>query len=375
MRFLFAKSPNKLVSKFVFRSILITIMIPNLFTRPATTWVTIVVIVLHGAVAWAMVSVDKPAPIVIKNSPKVIHLELITLDAAPQNTLSSTKALSTKAISAKPQIRANLENPSPSTVQLIALIDKVEITKTLPVSELVEPLKTKVEQKQTTPIKSAALVKEDSNVEQESDNLSSDQKLTIVESRRIMSTSKKTEETEDDLSAMIRAVTAQFNREQTVQQRAAKNQANKKLIEQEQWKLQATTEAVSQMLALAAEQAEKQVSDQVDLVEGVDKNNKEVTFSADEGSWLEAHEPITSIPALVWRSVNSGLGDVFIVILELHVDKKGYITEVQVLESSTSPIIDAIATAQVRAGQLNPLIQNGMAVAGIVPMSLVYERP
>ena len=174
---------------------------------------------------------------------------------------------------------------------------------------------------------------------------------------------------------MIRAVTAQFNRERAKQQQAAKNQANRKLIEKEQWRIQAANEEISKMLALAAEQAKKQTADKMALDDNVDKKEEETAFLANDGSWMEAHEPITSIPALVWRSINKDLGDVFIVILELHVNTEGYVTEVQVLESSTSPIIDAIATTQVRGGQLKPFIQDGAAVDAIVPMSLVYERP
>ena len=348
-------------------------MIPIFFTRPATTWVTILVIALHGAIAWAMVSVDSPPPVVIKNSPKVIHLELITLDSAPDETPSLTKPSPTE-----PMTQPIASNPAQSNTQPIVAIEKTETTKTLlnskPKPEPLESLKTQTTQiKNKTPVK--AIVKQDADVDNEPENTLSEQKLTIVESRKIVSRSDKEEETEDDLSAMIRAVTAQFNREQAIQQRAAKNQANRQLMEQEQWRIQAANEAVSKMLALAAAQAEDQNNDEIDSEDSVDKKDEETTFLANDGSWMEKQEPITSVPALIWRNINTSLGDVFIVILELHVDKEGYITEVQVLESSTSPIIDAIATTQVRAGQLNPLIHNGMAVDGIVPMSLVYERP
>ncbi len=350
-------------------------MIPIFFTRPATTWVTILVIALHGAIAWAMVSVDSPPPVIIKNSPKVIHLELITLAFAADKTPSLTKPSL-----AKPATQPIAKNPAQSHNKPIIAIEKTETAKPLPKvkTEPPEPLQTHTNQ-QTTQIKNEtsvkAILKQDADVDNEPENTLSQQKLTIVESQKIVSRSDKEEETEDDLSAMIRAVTAQFNREQDIQQRAAKRQANRQLMEQEQWRIQAANEAVSKMLALAAAQAEDQNNDEIDLEDNVNKKDEETMFSANDGSWMEKQEPITSVPALVWRNINTGLGDVFIVILELHVDKEGYITEVQVLESSTSPIIDAIATTQVRAGQLNPLIHNGMAVDGIVPMSLVYERP
>ena len=32
--------------------ILIAIMIPNLFTRPVTAWITVLVILLHGVTVW-----------------------------------------------------------------------------------------------------------------------------------------------------------------------------------------------------------------------------------------------------------------------------------------------------------------------------------
>lgn len=349
-------------------------MIPAFFTRPATTWVTILVIALHGAIAWAMVSVDSSPPVVLKNSPKVIHLELITLASAADKTPSLTKPSL-----AKPATQPIAKNPAQSHTQPIIAIEKTETAKPLPKvkTEPPEPLQTHTNQ-QTTQIKNEtsvkAILKQDADMDNEPENLLSEQKLTIVESRKVVSRTDE-EETEDDLSAMIRAVTAQFNREQAIQQRAAKSQANRQRMEQEQWRIQAANEAVSKMLALAAAQAEDQNNNEIDSEDNVDNKEEETTFLANDGSWMEKREPITSVPALVWRNIDTSLGDVFIVLLELHVDKEGHITEVQVLESSTSPILDAIATTQVRAGQLNPLIHNGMAVDGVVPMSLVYERP
>lgn len=349
-------------------------MMPNFFTRLLTACVTMLVVVLHGIIAWAMVSIDKPIPAVPKNKPSIIHLELLTLASTPAKIQSSTNNPPTV-----PQPKPLIKKPSQPNIQPTEPIKKAETTET--VSDSVEPLKTVVEQKQTTPITGTTSVEEDFEVERKSVNPSSDQKLIIAESKNIVA-SKKTvntsdtkEETEDDLSAMIRAVTAQFNREQAVQQRAAKNQANRKLMEQEQWQAQEANEAVGKMLALAAAQAEQQTTDQADLDNKGNENDVDDTFLAEDGSWMDGQEPTISVPSLVWRNINTRLGDVFIVMLELHVNKEGYITEVQLLESSGSPIIDAIATTQVRAGQLNPLKQNGIAVDAIVPMSLVYERP
>ncbi len=343
-------------------------MIPNLSTRPVTAWVTMLVVTLHGAIAWAMVSMETPAPVITKNSPKVIHLELITPSSMPKKKPSSTPSLPNEQ-----KIEPFIEIPSPSNLQQTKRIEKPETTQLLP--EVVDPLKAEAEQKHSNRIKSNTVVKQNANLENEPENPSSEQSLTIVESKKIVNRSDKEKETEDDLSAMIRAVTAQFNRERAKQQQAAKNQANRKLIEKEQWRIQAANEEISKMLTLAAEQAKKQTADKMALDDNVDKKEEETAFLANDGSWMEAHEPITSIPALVWRSINKDLGDIFIVILELHVNTEGYVTEVQLLEPSGSPIIDAIATTQVRGGQLNPFIQNGAAVDAIVPMSLAYERP
>ena len=77
----------------------------------------------------------------------------------------------------------------------------------------------------------------------------------------------------------------------------------------------------------------------------------------------------------MWQNSKAHSGELLIVVLELHVDKVGYITEVQLLESSGDALIDTVATTQVRSGQLEPLQVNGEAVEAIVPKSVVYIRP
>ena len=347
-------------------------MILNPFTRPIHAWVTIFVVALHGATVWAMISMDSPDPPNVITKPKTIQIELIT-----------SKSLSAETSSPDSQSKPVSQNPPISQTQTIKPLEEAKTsvqTISATTSKADEPLKAKTKESPTN-LKSKVESKLESNVEKPLDNLSSIPPLTIVESRKITSVSNKTDDTEQDLSAMIRAVTAQFNRDQAIQKRALGKQTNRKLAEQEQWRIQAANEEIANMLKLAATQAEKQVADQAAIDEKADKNNKVkkgdevVPFLADYGSWLDKHEPTTSVPLLMWRSIATELGDVFIVMLELHVNKEGYITEVQVLEKSGSPIIDAMATTQVRAGQLNPLEQNGKAVDAIVPMSLVYERP
>ena len=359
-------------------SILVAIMIPSPFTRLITTWVTIAVVILHGMTVWAMMSVDSSRPIEPVIKPKAIQIELVkeaTLStksstenpsAEPQPNTALSKTVLTKTETSKQQTDETIKDSEPTTSS------ETKSPETLTVTKPTKPLKTKVEKK-PLPDKTSLNKTSDKDKKPKTDATSSIQSLTTVESRRIVRLSDDLSETEDDLSAMIRAVTAQFNREQAIQERSAKNQAGRKQAEREQWRVQAANEAIANMLALAADQAAQQDSDQSELNHQTDKN-KAVLFAADDGRWIEGSEPTTGVPSLVWRNVSTGLGDVFIVMLELHVNKKGYVTEVQVLESSGSPIIDAIATTQVRAGQLNPLKDNGIVVDAIVPMSLVYER-
>ncbi|WP_413190426.1 energy transducer TonB [Psychrobacter sp. AT9] len=349
-------------------SILIIMILPNPFTRPLNAWVTIFVVALHGATVWAMMSIDTPKPPEIKNKPETIQLELITLASPPTNRPSKEH-----------QSRPVSEKKPVSETQPIKPLEKVVAS-----AQMSSAATLKAETKEA-PIPSTTntdVAKKPPNLERNPENSlenpSSASPLTTVESRKISNVS---DDTEQDLSAMIRAVTAQFNRDQARQKRALGKQTNRKLAEQEQWHIQAANEAIANMLKLAAAQAEKQVTDQAAIDEKADKNN-EVNksddtgpFLADYGSWLDKHEPTTSLPLLIWRSVDTELGDVFIVMLELHVNKEGYITEVQLLEPSGSPIIDAMATTQVRTGQLNPLQKDGKTVDAIVPMSLVYERP
>ncbi|WP_201595665.1 energy transducer TonB [Psychrobacter vallis] len=349
--------------------ILIAIMIPNLFTRPVTAWITVLVILLHGVTVWAMMSIDSPKPLETKNKPKVIQLELITLAAQPEKNPSSTTALTPEPQSKPVPLESSLPKKPPAEST-----EKAKSVKPLPVMEAVEPLTTKTEKKYIAPVKSTELPTEKSDTEMEPTNFSSVQNLTIVESKKIASISNKTDNTkdeaEDDLSDMIRSVTEQFNRDQAAQKRSAAKQANQKRAEQEKW--QAEYEAFSHMLALAADQAKQQADDNGNLN---DTTDKESPVMAESGSWIDGEAPNTSISSVIWRSVDRRLGDVFIVMLELHIDTEGYITEVQLLESSGSPIVDAVATTQVRAGQLNPIIKDDKAVDAIVPMSLVYERP
>lgn len=383
--------------------ILLAMMIPNLFARPVTAWITVFVILLHGVTVWAMVSMDSPPPLIETSSANAIEVEFITLSSQPKKPPQSKESINTdmqpKTATTKPaQSNApTMQSPSIERQPIETLpaeglaptqslsvaktpetseTETLEVESSMPKSSTPEPFIHHIQQQQQS--KDIPSSEESAKKNMPPDTSSSVANLTIVESKKIAKTSKQANQTEaeeeDYLSYMIRAVTEKYNREQAVQKQAAAKQANRKRNEQAQWQEQAANETVRKMLALAAAQAEEQTMDRSASDNDASQAIDETVFLAEYGSWIEGKEPTTSIPSLVWRSVDGELGDVFIVMLELRVDTAGSITEVQLLESSGSPIIDAIATTQVRAGQLNPIQQNDVAVDAIVPMSLVYER-
>jgi len=385
--------------------ILLAMMIPNPFARPITAWITVFVILLHGVTVWAMVSMDSPPPLTDTSSANAIEVEFITLSSQPKKPPQPKESISTdmqpKTATTKPAQPNAPTMQSPSierqpieTISTEALAptqplsvaktpetsetETLEVESSMPKSSTPEPFIHHIQQQQQQQNKNILSSEESAKKNMPPDTSSSVANLTIVESKKVAKTSKQANqaeaEEEDYLSYMIRAVTEKYNREQAVQKQAAAKRANRKRNEQAQWQEQAANETVRKMLALAAAQAEEQTMDRSASDNDASQAIDETVFLAEYGSWIEGQEPITSIPSLVWRSVDRELGDVFIVMLELHVDTAGSITEVQLLESSGSPIIDAIATTQVRAGQLNPIQQNDVAVDAIVPMSLVYER-
>ncbi|HAR76398.1 MAG TPA: energy transducer TonB, partial [Psychrobacter sp.] len=182
-------------------------------------------------------------------------------------------------------------------------------------------------------------------VSPESTNMST-QGLVIKEMRK---TVKVKAEEEIDIASLIRSVTAQFNRDQARQWQEGRKRAGQELLQ-----------------AQAGKANEKQKQLNLD--------DEPVSFLEEQASWLD-QKPITDLPSAIWREVTGQSGDVFTVLLALYVDKNGYITDVQLLESSGNNIIDIAAMTQVRAGQLKPFQQNKRPVNGVVPMSLIYERP
>lgn len=356
-------------------------MIPNPSARPSrsiepiSAWVTILVIALHSLAAWAVISIDSPERPELKgNEPEPIQLELVTLVTLPPEKPRIEPKVEPKA---EPQLRTEPEQQAAEPIEKskpASVLEPVSEPKSEPQPKLQSEKKAAepVEKAKSAPVLEALKQPESEPKEQQSDPIEKEtkpeeetktpvpvQKLIIEELVKI---TKTTTGEEIDLDAMIRAVREQYNRDQAGQQQEARKQANRERAEQD--RLQA--------------QAEKQKAgkaEQENLDKEADASNEPVNFSEEQASWLHEHGPNTSLPSEVWRNTDAKSGEVFIVLLELQVDKEGYITEVQLLESSGDQLIDAVAMVQVRAGQLKPLQQNGLPVNGIVPMSLSYERP
>lgn len=334
-------------------------MISNPFTRLINVWIAILVIVLHGVTVWAMVSMDSPErPMINAPEPKTIQLELITLSALSNE---------------KPDVRPKLKSVSqpqkslPPVQEVTEQTENIKLTKS---AKLAPILESEPKAELSNPVEDSVIAIEEPQLNQETKDSSSEQKLVITESRKI---SNATDEAESDLSAMILAVTKQFNREQAMQQQSVQSQSNRKRIEQDKLQLQAVNDAVAKVLA--ADQANEKKPEQPALEDKIDESSEVVPFLEEQANWLDEYQPNTSLPLLVWRNTTARSGDIFNVLLELYVDKNGHITEVQLLQSSGNVIIDAVAMIQIREGQFNPFQKNGVPVNATVPMQLSYEMP
>jgi TonB family protein len=325
-----------------------------------------------------MESPERPEIKVIE--PAAIQLELVTLATLPAENPRTTKPLIAAQSERQPKPQSKKQSAEPIKAKPVETVKPALDIKPL---EPVEPLKLEPKKEQSEPIKEQPEPKEkpkttvsaQNNItknpeelakemtEEEQDFVAlvqamtgqfdpepadiSGQELVIKESRK---TVKATSEEEIDLAAIIRAMAAKYSRDQARQRREAEKRAGQDL---------------SQAQSDKGNKKQKQTN----------TNDEPVDFLEEQASWLPEHEPNTSLPLLVWRETTARSGEVFTVLLELNVDKNGYVTKVRVLQSSGNQIIDAVATVQVRAGQLKPLQQNGLPVNGIVPMSLTYERP
>ena len=370
-------------------------MILNPFTRLSgsiSAGITIFVIVLHGLTVWAMISMDNPEiPDIKPAKPQAIQLELVTLPTSATSAPEKIRAENTLTKSnPAPQILPQLEKKSaelPETKLLeakpVKSVPEPTFSKTLdsvktlnpepkkqpsdPINKQSNPEKTKIKKQTQPPVlvqknttrESQEMTKEmaeeqdilalvqamTEQVSPESTNMST-QGLVIQEMRK---TVKVKAEEEIDIASLIRSVTAQFNRDQARQWQEGRKRAGQELLQ-----------------AQAGKANEKQKQLNLD--------DEPVSFLEEQASWLD-QKPITDLPSAIWREVTGQSGDVFTVLLALYVDKNGYITDVQLLESSGNNIIDIAAMTQVRAGQLKPFQQNKRPVNGVVPMSLIYERP
>ncbi|WP_352336408.1 TonB family protein [Psychrobacter sp. 16-MNA-CIBAN-0192] len=369
-------------------------------------WVTLLVIVWHSLMGWALITMDSSEqltrPKTPKKAPNIIQLELITLTALPTKALpkkipsSSQMPPITSVDTAKPVAIAsnslatlpistkasNLSSPNQAPQVKESSLNQPAITSTEQEKPATASNKTETPTERpisttstsTTPSINQPIVNQPvyqySTFEQPSINQPSDeqftvesaalaeQQLVINELRKI---AKQTTAEETDLTALIQAVTKQFNRDQAQQQQAALQQTNKRRIEQEQLLTGANI---------------------LDEAKFFDKNeqtapprDEAVSFLEQQLTWLEDKAPLISVPSQVWQNIEARSGDIFTVMVTLYVDKDGHITQVHLLESSGNQIIDAIAMVQVRAGQLVPFRHNGRTVDGMVPMTLRYEMP
>ena len=345
-------------------------MIKHSRTRLIRVWTTIGVITLHGVAVWASISIESPkSPEFQPQSSQPIQIELLTL--SPQASLTQ-----------------HLTEPQSDFQQKLASVTKGTETQ-LSAEELTQtesdkdqstlPLEIEVKSRQKTNVNRkfsnasvASELDDDANKSRTTNQSSTSDNESVTDNTQPL------DSTEEDLAAMIREMTKQYNLEQAEQRGAMNRQNIQKRKDQKQWQDQADYEAMTQLLALATAQAEKlkAAQEEQNLVNNDEKDkNNAIPFLENQGSWLNEQPPLTGMSSLLWQNIDIRSGDLFIVLLELQVDMQGYITGVKVLETSGSPTIDAVASTQVRAGQLNPLELEGVPVNAVIPMSLVYERP
>lgn len=374
-------------------------MILHPFTRLSgsiSAWITIFVIILHGLTVWAVISMDSPETLEAKAAkPQAIQLELVTLPKSsaaateerraeniltnsnsvpqrlPQSEKKSAELSDTQQVEAKSVNTVSEPTFSKPLNSIKPLSSEPKKQTSDPIKNQSNPEKTKITKENQLPVlvqknttkESEEIAKKMTEEEQdlvalvqamteqvspESTDMST-QGLVIKETRKTVKIKVKAEE-EIDIASLIRSVTAQFNRDQARQWQEGRKRAGQELLQ-----------------AQAGKSNEKRK--QLNL------NDEAVDFLEEQASWLDQKKPDTDLPSAIWREVTSQSGDIFTVLLELHVDKSGYITDVQLLESSGNKIVDIAAMTQVRAGRLKPFQQNERPVNGIVPMSLIYERP
>lgn len=383
-------------------------MISDSSSRLFNAWVTILVIALHGITMWAVFSINSQAlPVNEMKTTQIIELELVdaeTLSGTESGTEFDIESMSQNRSEVSSTLKADVKSKNESQIKEGTSIDEVSeqadeletpdqsvtdknITDQTPIDDINDQNTDNTEEENSQNNEKFNENSTSSKTENQADNTNAANETSSNTERLTNSSSgddlanglaSEDEALEDDLSAMIRAVTRQYNREQAIQRRAAQSQPFWRQVQQDQEEMRAADQAINDLLSLATKQAvaqEERRSQQGLMDKGSVQKRKPVAFSIEQGVWAEDYEPVTSLPLQIWYRIPAAAGQQFEVLLELHVDTKGVITEVQLLESSGNPIIDATATTQVRSGQLEPLRVDGEAVEAIIPVSLVYTSP
>lgn len=384
------------------------IMISDSSSRLFNAWVTILVIALHGITMWAVFSINSQAlPVNEMKTTQIIELELVdaeTLSGTESGTEFSIESMSQNRSEVSSTLKADVKSKNDGQIKEGTSIDEVSeqadeletphqsvtdknITDQTPIDDINDQNVDNSEEENSQNNENFNENSTSSETENQADNTNTANE-TSSNTERLTNSSpgddlanglaSEDEALEDDLSAMIRAVTRQYNREQAIQRRAAQSQPFWRQVQQDPEEMRAADQVINDLLSLATKQAvaqEERRSQQGLMDKGSVQKRKPVAFSIEQGVWAEDYEPVTSLPLQIWYRIPAAAGQQFEVLLELHVNTKGVITEVQLLESSGNPIIDATATTQVRSGQLEPLRVDGEAVEAIIPVSLVYTSP
>ncbi len=353
-------------------------MIPNSFISPVRpisligTWITFLVIIFHGLTVWAVMSLDSPElSKVAMPQPVPIQLELITLPTENNNIESNSQSEPQAQPQPEPQQQASqaevvtpVEKVKPAPLDVDKTKATEQVTSKLkeePVEltdEKSKPKKDNKSEKKNKVAEDNKLEKENKQQETEANVVS---QVLIIEETKVIIRSNATDD-EMSLEDRIRAITAIYNKDQARQRREGlRRDANKRQEDSR----------VNQEINQNRDKDKNKDKDKDKDKDRAGINN----FVEEQASWIGDTKPIADLPLPLWLSTDAQSGDVFIVVVELQVDEKGVITEVKLLESSGSQIIDFGAMIQVRAGQLKPFQKDGVAVKGVVPMSLVYERP
>lgn len=353
--------------------------------------VTIFVIALHGIAVWFASSIDNNKPLITEpQGTQIIQLELIDA-VAMIGTESASEPFTQAGNKAEPNSKLEMGAQSEQH-DLIDDgedgedgLDELEATEQIdsvqPASELNENKNSN--DQNADPISEHRPADEDQlSAESTAKDTDKLKKMNDPNDERgsqseVLSSREPIDESGNNLSMTIQNAISQYNQERNSQSQSRKPEAFWRQVQQDRRQIQATDEAIEQIFELATRQAEDQKLRQAKSLSNKNKSqsNQPVRFSVDQGDWAEGYAPETNLPLDIWRRIPALARVEFEVVLMLRVDKKGNLMEVELLESSGHPIIDAAATIQVWSAKLEPLQHNGQAVEATVPMSLIYVAP